>query len=58
MTTHTIEVQLASKNPEKIHSRVFQAAVTATDPIIKSVYISRPMANGHTKAKITVEFLD
>jgi hypothetical protein len=56
MPTHTVEVKLAAKNPEKVHSRVFEA--TTPDAVIRSVYISRPQSDTHSKAKITVEFLD
>lgn len=45
-------------SPEKVHSRVFEASKDAKDPIIKSVYLSRPMSNGHRHARITVEFID
>lgn len=46
-------------SPEKVHSRVFESNDMLRDnPIIKSVYLNRPMSNNHSKAKITVEFLD
>ena len=67
MTTHTVEI---SKRPnytkkstgevvtaDKINSVVF-TATTASSPIVSSVYLNRPMVNGHTKAKLTIEFLD
>lgn len=61
--TYTVNVNLqqkteTNKGPEKLHSRVFECAKDVVDPITRSVYLNRPMSNGHTKAKITVEFLD
>lgn len=44
-------------SPEKVHSRVFEASKTIENPIIRSVYLNRPMANNHRHAKITVEWL-
>lgn len=66
--TYTVEVSIANpktkrdgtvSSPEKINSRVFdfKGGLTET-PITRSVYLNRPMSNGHTKARITVEFLD
>jgi hypothetical protein len=67
MTPQTIEV---SKRPtytnkqgqvisaDKVNSVVFVAPKSTEPQIIGSVYLNRPFANGHTKARITVEFLD
>lgn len=66
----TVEVELSKPrdaqgnrkafSPEKVHSRVFEAVngVNIDNPVIKSVYLSRPQSNNHTRARITVEFLD
>jgi hypothetical protein len=68
METHTVEVVLGQKSvnprtgkvkdPEKVHSRVFEAATGQDNPVIGSVYLNRPMSNPKNKATITVVFHD
>lgn len=55
MTTHTITL---IKTNEKKHSVIFHPETLQRDNIVTSVYIMRPMVDGHTKAKLTIEFLD
>ena len=46
----TVKLKLASKDPEKKHSRVFEAV--GENDVVKSIYFLRPWSNGATEITI------
>jgi len=60
MTTYTTTLVKRQNDADKKHSVVFvnQPTDPTVQDIVSSVYLNRPMVNGHTKAKLTIEFLD